>query len=219
MILAAGFGTRLKPLTDTLPKALIEYKGCPMIAYQIDRLKEAGIKEIIVNVHHHPEKMIEYISNNDFGVDIKLSLEDGEILGTGGGIIHAKDFFSGEDYFAVVNVDIDTNFNIKQLMDYAEEIKPFSAIAVQKRNTRRGLVFDDQMNMTGLQKEDSPAENVYAFNCMHVISGDVFRENLDVRFCGVFDIYLEMIQRGKTIVGYDVGNASFKDLGKMENLN
>lgn len=218
MILAAGFGTRLKPLTDNLPKALVEYRSKPMLVHQITRLKEAGISEIIINVHHHPDKMMEYIKENDFGIDIKLSIETDEILGTGGGILNAKEYFSDEEYFAVINVDIETNFYVKELIDFTLKEKPFAALAVQKRQTKRGLVFDDDMVMTGLQKDDSPADSVYAFNCMHVISGEIFKQELEVEFTGIFDIYMQMIANGKKILGYDTGDCFFKDLGKIENL-
>lgn len=219
MILAAGFGTRLKPLTDNLPKALIEYKSHPMLNYQIERFKDAGISEIVINIHHHPEKIINYLNENDFGIDILLSIESGEILGTGGGILNAAKHFSEDDYFAVINVDIDTNFNIKDLIDFSRKEKPFAAIAVQKRDTKRGLLFDSEMRLAGLQKKDSPIENIYAFNCMHVISSDIFREGLKVKFTGIFDIYMAMLDKGKEIIGYDTGGAYFKDLGKIENLN
>jgi MurNAc alpha-1-phosphate uridylyltransferase len=218
MILAAGFGTRLKPLTDNLPKALVEFKSQPMLVHQIKRLKEAGISEIIINVHHHPDKIREYIGKNDFGIGIKLSMESGEILGTGGGILNAEEYFSDDDYFAVINVDIDTNFDVKELIDFTLREKPFAALAVQKRQTKRGLVFDDDMVMTGLQKDDSPTDSVYAFNCMHVISGEIFKPGLEVKFTGIFDIYIQMISKGMKILGYDTGDRFFKDLGKIENL-
>lgn len=218
MILAAGFGTRLKPLTDALPKALIEYRSRTMLSHQIDRLKAAGIDEIIVNVHHHPEKMIAYIENNNFGIDIKLSLETDEILGTGGGILNAAKYLSSENYFVVINADIDTDFDLRDLIDFTLERKPFASLAVQNRNTKRGLVFDNGMKFTGLQTQDSPVQNVYAFNCMHVISTDIFNCNLEIKFSGIFDIYLEMLKNGETILGYDTGNAFFKDLGRIENL-
>ena len=218
MILAAGFGTRLKPLTDNLPKALIEYRSQSMLVHQITRLKEAGISEIIINVHHHPDKMKEYIEENDFGVDIKLSMETGGILGTGGGILNAETYFSDDDYFAVVNVDIDTDFNIKKLIKFTLKEKPFAALAIQKRQTKRGLVFDDNMILTGLQSEDSPTDKIYAFNCMHVISSEMFKVGLEVKFTGIFDIYMQMIKAGKEIIGYDTGDCFFKDLGKIENL-
>lgn len=217
MILAAGFGTRLKPLTDTLPKALVQYKNLPMISRQIDRLKSAGISEIVVNVHHFPEKMVSFFKENDFGVKIDLSIEK-EILGTGGGILNAKDFLENEEYFAVINVDVETDFNIKELIDYTLETNPDAALAVQKRNTKRGLTFDGNMNMTGLQNESSDADSVYAFNCMHVISSDIFRQGYEVKFSGIFDLYLDMIGKGKQITGYDTGDCFFKDLGKVENL-
>lgn len=217
MILAAGFGTRLKPFTDTLPKALVPYKSVPMISHQIDRLKKAGITDIVVNVHHFPDKMISFFNENDFGINIRLSIED-EILGTGGGILNAREFLAEEEYFAVINVDVETDFNIKELIDFTLESTPAAALAVQKRNTKRGLTFDRDMAMTGLQNDNSSPDNIYAFNCMHVISSDIFRMGYEVKFTGIFDIYLDMIKKGKQIIGYDTGNAYFKDLGKVENL-
>ncbi len=218
MILAAGFGTRLKPLTDTMPKALIPFKSRPLITHQIERLKSTGIDEIVVNVHHHIDKMMEFFDQNDFGIKIDLIIEESKILGTGGGILNAKDFLSAEP-FVVINVDISTDFNLNELIDSFNKEQPFAAIAVQKRNTKRGLVLDKDMRMTGIQNEESDPDNVYAFNCMHVISNDIFNQGIDVKFCGIFDIYKEMIKKGKIISGYDTGECYFKDLGKIENLN
>ena len=132
--------------------------------------------------------------------------------------MNAAEYLSGEDYFLVINVDIDTNFDLKELIDFTLREKPFAALAVQKRQTKRGLTFDENMVMTGLQKDDSPLGSVYAFNCMHVISSDIFNQGLEVKFTGIFDIYLEMINHGKKIIGYDTGDCFFKDLGKIENL-
>ena len=101
MILAAGFGTRLKPLTDNLPKALVPFKKGTMISYQIEKLKRSGVKEIVINVHHFSELMIKYFRENDFGVKIDIIAEE-EILGTGGGILNAKEFLRTEEYFLVV---------------------------------------------------------------------------------------------------------------------
>jgi len=218
MILAAGFGTRLKPLTDTLPKALIPHRSSPMITHQIERLKKAGISEIVVNIHHFPEKMITFFEENDFGIKIDLSMEEGEILGTGGGILNAEKFLKDEEYFTVMNVDIDTNFDIQNLIDFTLNEKPFAALAVQKRNTQRGLTFDANMKMTGIQNKDSKPDEVYGFNCMHVISSEIFRQGYEVKFSGIFDLYRDLITRGSVILGYDTGECYFKDLGKIEHL-
>lgn len=103
-------------------------------------------------------------------------------------------------------------------MDYYNEKQPLAAIAIQKRNTKRGLVFDKDMRMTGIQNEDSNPDNVYAFNCMHVISNEIFDRGFEVKFCGIFDVYMDLIKSGKQILGYDTGSSYFKDLGKIENL-
>ena len=218
MILSAGFGARLKPLTDSVPKALIEYKGTPMINYQVERMKKAGINEIIVNAHHHSGQIIKYFEENDFGVKIHVIVEK-EILGTGGGILNAAGYLEDEDYFPVINVDIHTDINLKDLIRFTIEQKPFSTLAVQKRKTSRYLQFDDKMKLLKRSDDSSPAGSLYAFNGMHIISSDIFRQGLEVKFSDIIDIYLEMKARGKKIMGYDAGAVEFMDLGKHENLN
>lgn len=219
MILSAGFGTRLKPLTDTLPKALLNYKGVPMINHQIERLINAGAGEIIINAHHHFEKMIEYFSLNRFDVKINLIVED-KILGTGGGILNAEKYLGNENFFAVVNADIETNLDLKKMIDAHQAHNPFATLFVQKRITKRSLEFDEGMKLTGRQNENSVKENLFAFNGVHIISGEIFRKNLEVKFEDIIDIYLDVIKnRNEIVLGFAPEESSFKDLGKIENLN
>ena len=218
MILSAGFGARLKPLTDSTPKALIEYKGAPMINYQVERMRDAGIKEIIINAHHHSGQLVKYFEENNLGVKIRVTVEK-EILGTGGGILNTASYFEDEDYFPVINADIHTNINLRDLVRFAFQQKPFAVIAVQKRETSRYLQFNDEMRLLKRSDGNSPPASLYAFNGMHVISSDIFRQEFKVKFSDIIDIYLEMQARGKKILGYDVGEAKFMDLGKHENLN
>ncbi len=219
MILSAGFGTRLKPYTDDLPKALVPYKNVPMINYQIDRLKKTNVNEIIVNVHHHQDKMIKYFSENDFGVNIHLIVEK-DILGTGGGILNAEKYLKNEEFFIVVNVDVDTNISLSDLIEYHKTKNPFASVAVQKRMTKRYLEFDPDMNLIGRANPDSDKKNLYAFNGIHIISNRIFQKGFEIKFEDILNIYFDVIKDEKEFVsGFDAGNASFKDLGKTENLS
>jgi len=214
MILAAGFGTRLQPLTDNLPKALIPFKKGTMVSYQIEKLKRYGVNEIVINVHHFSELMIKYFQEYDFGVKINIIAED-EILGTGGGILNAKDYLREEEYFLVLNVDVFTDINFDLLIKEYEVYKPFALIAVQKRTTSRYLEFDDNLVLKGRVKSFIMIENYYAFNGIHVISNEIFSHNNKIAYKDILDIYLE---EKKLVRGYDAGNSNFIDLGKIENL-
>lgn len=216
MILSAGFGTRLKPLTDTTPKALIPYQGKPLIVHQIIKLKAAGITEIVVNVHHLKEKIIEFFNTNNFGVRIQISNED-EILGTGGGIINAEKFLKNESFFLVLNADIISDVNIR-LFTRTYALSDLAILAAQKRKTSRYLEFDERMYLKGRANEKSPEKLLYAFNGMHLISKKIFQLGYKAEFKDIIDIYTEQIAHGAKVKGYDVGSASFKDIGKKENL-
>lgn len=216
MILAAGFGTRLKPLTDKTPKALIPYKGKPLIVHQIDALKKLSINEIIINAHYLKEQVIEFFNNNRFGVKINISVEE-EILGTGGGIINAEKYLKNESHFLVVNADVISDINFNQF-SRKHSMSILAVLAVQKRKTSRYLEFDDRMNFIGRATEKSDKENLYAFNAMHMLSNKIFELGYKAEFKDIIDIYIEAVQNGKEIKGYDVGDAEFKDIGKPENL-
>ena len=216
LILSAGLGTRLKPLTDTTPKALIPYKGKSLIVHQIEKLKSVGINEIVINVHHLKEKIIDFFDSNDFGITVNISDEE-EILGTGGGIINAENFFKDGPFFLVVNADIISDVDIKKFIESHSE-NNFATLAVQKRKTSRYLEFDTDMNLIGRANENSLEKNLYAFNAMHVISKEIFNSGYKAEFKDIIEIYLDELQKGKTIKGYNVGPAEFKDIGKHENL-
>jgi len=218
MILSAGFGTRLAPHTDNLPKALICHKKLPMINYQIAMLKKYGVHEIIVNAHHHYQKIVDYFAQNDFGIDVTVIVEN-KILGTGGGILNASNYLRNEQFFIVINVDIETSLDLSGMIRYHRSLKPLATLAVQKRETKRYLEFDAQMNLTGRENNKSDKKNLYAFNGVHIISNEIFKENPEVKFEDILDIYFDMIKTRKGFVqGYNAGESSFKDLGKLENL-
>lgn len=215
MILAAGFGTRLKPLTDKIPKALIEYKGKPMIVYQIDKLKEIGLDEIVINAHHHSEKLISFFQKNKFDIKINI-IEEKEILGTGGGIINAKEFLQNDDS-VIINTDVITDFNMTEMISFHKIHKPIATILIQKRNTSRYLEFQKNQ-LIGRANNNSKPENLFAFNGIHIISKEFFEQSYSHGHSDIIDIYLSSVSKGKTILGYDAGISSFLDIGKPENL-
>jgi len=218
MILSAGFGTRLAPYTDSLPKALIRHKNLPMINYQIEMLKKNGVNEIIVNAHHHYQKIIDYFSEFDFGINVNIIVEN-EILGTGGGILNASNYLKNEKFFIVINVDVETGLDLSGMIKYHKSFQPLATLAIQKRETKRYLEFDGQMNLKGRETDKSDKKNLYAFNGIHIISNEIFKKNPEVKFEDILNIYFNLIKNGKGFVrGYDAGESSYKDLGKLENL-
>jgi len=218
MILAAGFGTRLKPLTDKKPKALIPYHSKPMVEHQIERLRKLNVDEIIINAHHHSEMIEEYFKKNDFDIKISVLVEK-EILGTGGGILNAENFFRDEDCFIVINVDVDTDMNIQHMIEFHKRKNPFATIAVQKRKTSRHLELENGKSLIGKENKNSKTENLYAFNGIHIISNRIYKKNHKIKFRGILEIYFDLIQKKEeTILGFDAGKSSFKDIGKIENL-
>lgn len=144
MIFAAGLGTRLKPLTDTMPKALVRVGGQPLIWHVIQKLKQAGYERIVVNVHHFAQQIVDYLEANDnFGLDIRISDETSELLETGGGIKKALPLFDPAEPILIHNVDILSNLDLCAL--------PMDAplLVVSQRQTKRYLMFDDEMRLHG----------------------------------------------------------------------
>lgn len=183
MIFAAGLGTRLRPLTDHTPKALVSVAGKPMLERVILRLKEAGFNDITVNIHHFGEQIIEFLrANNDFGITIHLSDERDMLLDTGGGIKKARPFLDGNEPFLVHNADILSDINLAELYRHHRESNAEATLLVSQRQTSRYLLLDDANRLhgwinksTGETKPEgfSFQERQYkemAFGGIHVIS-------------------------------------------------
>lgn len=148
MIFAAGLGTRLKPLTDTMPKALVSVDGKPLIKHVISRLKCAGASRVVVNVHHFADSIIEYLNaNGNFGIDIRVSDERGQLLETGGGIKKASAFFDADKPVLIHNVDILSNINLRKIYQEADDSQADAMLLVSGRSTKRYLLFDDAMRL------------------------------------------------------------------------
>lgn len=159
MIFAAGLGTRLKPLTDRMPKALVRVGGKPLIEHVIKQLVAAGSKRVVVNVHHFANQIIEYLHENDFGADIRISDESAMLLDTGGGIKKAVSLFNANEPVLIHNVDILSNVDLQALYTYACEAgvekKADAVLLVSPRKTKRYLIFDKEMRLVGWTNVDT----------------------------------------------------------------
>lgn len=160
MVFAAGLGTRLKPLTDTMPKALVRVAGEPLLKRVLFKLRDAGFTHIVVNVHHFAGQIVDYLrANNNFGLDISISDESAELLETGGGIKHAQGLFHGQDPILIHNVDILSNVDLQKFYelsqsatvpaDGGEPQQVAATLLVSQRKTKRYLVFDPSMRLVG----------------------------------------------------------------------
>ena len=216
MILAAGFGTRLKPLTDRIPKALVPFGNEPMINYQIRKLINFGFDELVINAHHFANQISDYFKKNSFGIKINV-IEEEKILGTGGGILNAKKYFEKEEFFLIINVDVYTDFDFTKQIIFHKSKTPLASIAVQNRKTKRYLEFDNDMKLLHRQNENSKKENLYAFNGIHIISNKIFTDR-KIEYLDIFDLYFEMINNSEKVYGFDVEDSEFRDLGKEDSL-
>ncbi|MGB9697491.1 MAG: nucleotidyltransferase family protein [Ignavibacteria bacterium] len=220
IILAAGFGTRLKPLTLTIPKALIKYKNLPLIEHQIFRLQKAGVNFIVVNLHHLAEQIEEYLKKKNFGIEI-ITIFEPSILGTGGAILNSYKYLKDEDFFWVVNVDSFCNLQYNNMIAFHKKHRPLATIAVQKRISSRHLIFDRDMTLLkrAEQFDSDNTVGMYAFNGIHILSQEFFNLNYPVKYCDIIDLYLDATTHHKKMIkGYDVGNVYYKDMGKLENI-
>lgn len=228
MIFAAGLGTRLRPLTDTMPKALVPVNGEPMLKMVIDRLKAAGYDDIVINVHHFASQIRDYVAaNNGFGVKISFSDECDLLRDTGGGIKYAEHLLGTEEPFLVHNVDIDSNLDFGWFRSQHSD-DAVATLLVSRRETSRYLLFDDGLRLVGWQnvstgeirspygKIDPDLCTPLAFSGIHYASPAVFplmRDFPDV--FGIIDFYLS-ICRTHTVRAAVPEGLKVKDLGKIQ---
>jgi NDP-sugar pyrophosphorylase family protein len=227
MILAAGIGSRLQPITNSIPKALIPLNGTPLISYIINRLKSIGITEIIINTHHFAEQIIDYITRkNKFNIRIEFSNEE-ELLDTGGGLKKAGWFFDDNQPFLLHNVDVVSNIDINYLLNEHNHLKGLATLAVRNRHTSRLLLFDRQMCVAGWQshnqskiiREKSDHSLLsFAFLGIHLISPEIFDFMPDLNRFSIVDAYLQISERRDGIYGTVINDGFWIDVGKPENI-
>lgn len=198
MIFAAGLGTRLKPLTDTMPKALVRVGGEPLLHHVVMNLRAAGFDRIVVNVHHFARQIVDYLAaNGNFGIDIRVSDESDALLDTGGGIRKAAPLFNPDEPILIHNVDIMSNVNLAKF--YASAKEHDATLLVSDRQTSRYLTFTDRMRLsgwintkTGETRGPAPYGTRHAFSGIHVFSPRLFplMEGFGDKF-GIIDFYLK----------------------------
>ncbi len=228
MILAAGLGTRMRPFTDKKPKALIEIAGRPLLEIVITNLIESGFDEIIINVHHFANQIIEFLNlKNNFNIRINISNERDELLDTGGGLRKASWFFDDGKPFLVHNVDIITDMNLKEMMKFHNERKALVTLAVRKRETSRYLLLDkstfELCGWTNVKTGEvkiaisGRETNRYAFSGIHIIDPAFFDFVDDKEKFYIIDEYLRLAKNNK-IVGFDHSDSLWLDIGKPKSL-
>lgn len=232
MIFAAGLGTRLKPLTDHMPKALVPVAGRPMLEHVILKLKAAGFNELVINIHHFGEQILDFLrANQNFGLTIHISDERDCLLDTGGGIRKAEPFFRGNEPFLVHNVDILSDTDLKALYEYHRQSGNDATLLASRRKTIRYLLFDDEKRLCGWINKDTlqtkpegfaynpEHHHEYAFSGIHVISPSLFHY-MDERWTGKFsimDFYLQTCREAH-IGGRLTDTLRLIDIGKPETL-
>ena len=229
-IFAAGLGTRLKPLTDTMPKALVPVGGKPLLAHVIEKLKAAGCKKIVINIHHFGEMIIDYVkSQNNFGVEILFSDEREMLLETGGAIKHAVDLL-GDEPFLIHNVDILSNVDLEALIAAHSESGSAATLLVSKRNSTRALLFNAEGNLTAWTNKTTgdvktPYESVdiatleeFAFSGIHIFSPRLFKYfgAYPEKF-SIIDFYLNTC-KDENIKAYTQEGLQLLDVGKLDSL-
>ena len=241
MIFAAGLGTRLKPLTDTMPKALVEVGGKPLLAHVILKLKAAGFERIVVNVHHFSSQIVDYLQQNHlFGLDIRISDETERLLETGGGIKKALPLFDAGSPILIHNVDILSNVDVGAFYNRAQEASADALLLVSWRNTKRYLLFGEERSLEGESSGqmmlkgwtnietgeirspyadlDPSSLKKYAFSGIHVLSPSVFPlfGEMPERF-GIIDFYLRYCDK-HAFMGEEKSDLRLLDVGKLNSL-
>jgi len=227
MILAAGVGSRLKDLTRHTPKALIKIKDKSLLEIVINKLKSQGITDVIINVHHHAQQIIDFVnSNKQFGINIEFS-EESNLLDTGGGLKKASWFFEDGEYFLLHNVDVISNINLNELAQYHKSNDSMVTIAVRSRKTSRYFLFDKENQLCGWKNESTGEQKIlndslsdlipFSFMGIHVISPKIFKHFPIKEKFSIVDFYLNNAINNK-ILGYQADKFDWIDCGRPENL-
>lgn len=226
MIFAAGLGTRLRPLTDERPKALVEVGGIPLLEIAIRRLTGVGVREIIVNVHHFADQIVDFLQKKqNFGIHIALSDEREQLLDTGGGLKKAAWFLAGGDPFFVYNADILTNLDLRAFYSAHLCADALATVAVQHRESSRYLLFDADRRLCGWTNASTgqyrwcgePVTDAvrYSFSGIHIISPAIFEYMPEEAVFSMIDLYLRL---GNRIMAYPHDGDRWLDVGKPDAL-
>jgi mannose-1-phosphate guanylyltransferase len=230
MILAAGLGTRLRPLTDDRPKALVEVGGRTLLEITLSRLRTFGIREVIINLHHFADMVVDYLkANGNFGMRIEVSREE-ILLDTGGGLKKAGWFFlenSTEQPFILHNVDVISTIDLGRMVQSHAESQALVTLAVQDRETSRYLLFDENNELCGRRSgrnnvpelvRSSKSTQPQAFSGIHVISPLLLPMMSEQGAFSIINSYLRLAAQGERILSFRADEYFWRDLGKPENV-
>lgn len=225
MILAAGLGTRLRPITDSIPKALYKVDGRTLLEGAIRHLAENGVKGIIINVHHFADQIIDYLNQNkNFGLEIVISDERDQLLDTGGGLKKASAFLGGKNPFILRNVDIISNLDIRSMMNFHLKSRALATLAVRKRETSRYFLFDDEHSLCGwtnlktgekiLSSVPTTNPEMLAFSGIQILGPEIFNFITEEGRFSLTNLYLRLSKDHK-IMGFMDRGTVWRDVGKL----
>lgn len=227
MIFAAGLGTRFKPWTDHHPKALAVVNGKSLLQRNIEYLQQYGIREVVVNVHHFADQIIDAVtSNHGWGSHVIISDERDEVLETGGGLLKARHLLEDDEPFVTINVDILTNLNLHDLIAYHRKHQPLISFGVTNRKTSRNFLFDEadrlcgwRNNVTGQERISIAKPNLVekGYSCVVVFEQMVFSKIRQTGKFSLTDTYLDLAS-DHLILGYDHSGDKLVDVGKPESV-
>ena len=232
MVLAAGLGTRLRPLTDDRPKALVEIDGRSLLEITLTRLKQFGVRDVIVNVHHFADMVIDYLkAHQNFGMHIEISRED-VLLDTGGGLKKAAWFFLDhppqvDQPFLLHNVDVISTIDFRQMLDFHKSHGALATLAVQNRETSRYLLFNETHQLCGRRLGERGKQEIIcpssglqllAFSGIHVISPRLLTMMKNEGVFSIIDTYLQLASRAEKILAFNADQYYWRDLGKLDQV-
>lgn len=230
MILAAGFGTRLRPLTEERPKALVEVSGRTLLEITLERLRKCGVAEVIVNVHHLADMIVDYLeANENFGMRVEVSREE-RLLDTGGGLKKAAWFFLEDperldEPFVLHNVDVLSTIDLGRMLQFHSDNEALVTLAVRERETSRSLLFDDQLQLWGWKSggktsvvRESEHLQALDFSGIHVISPRLFQKMQEDGEFSIIDAYLSLAAQDMRIMAFRADDYSWRDVGSLEDL-
>jgi len=223
ILFAAGLGTRLGELTQSTPKALVRLNGEPLLFHALQKLRASGVDEVVVNVHHFSNQIINYLSHNSFGIAIHISDESNELADTGGGLLKARDWLDGNEPFLAVNVDVLTSLDLKKVIEFQHRFNPLATLVVRKRETNRYFLFDSSMQLVGWKNTSTREEQItrperdpidsWAFSGLQVISPSIFNLIEESGKFSLTPLYIRL-SKNNTILGYGDSSDFWIDLGK-----
>lgn len=230
MILSAGLGSRLKPWTDKHPKALAEVHGKSLLQRNIEYLQSYGIIEVVVNVHHFADQIVDAINMNDgWGSKVTISDETDEVLETGGGLLKAAEMLHDNNPIVLMNVDILTELNLEAMIGYHQEKKPLATLATTNRDTSRYFLFDEGNNLCGWRNvqtgEEKPVNSFTAgqkiqkaFSGIHIVEQRIFSLIRQRGKFSMVEVYLDLMNEN-TIKSFDHTESRFIDVGKPDSIH